>query len=73
VSYQYLEPGDDFGKMDPEWLSKYWSDELIECVLADTWQIMEMFHEKAGFDKRLMQTIGRVPVVLPSPVTVLQS
>ena len=42
---------DDFGKLDPDWLKEFWSDEAVERVLTDAGQIIELFHEKAGFDK----------------------
>jgi hypothetical protein len=51
VSYQYREPGDDFDRMDPEWLSNYRSREVVERSVADAWKVMELIHEKAGFDK----------------------
>ena len=58
ISYAYRKPGDDSCKTDPDWLAKYWTDEMIEHVLADAWQVMESFHEKAGFNKATLHMIA---------------
>ena len=58
VSYQYRNDEDDFTNTDPKWLMRYWSDAAIERNLTDVQQVMELFLEKAGFDKGTLALMG---------------
>ena len=49
---------EDFAPLDPEWLRKYWSDDAVERVLLDTGKIMELVHEKAGYNKHELHLIS---------------
>jgi hypothetical protein len=53
---------DEFTVLDPPWLKKYQSNEAVQQVLADTRQIVELFHEKAELPK---ETIGEIASGMP--------
>jgi hypothetical protein len=59
ASYEYRgNREDDFGALDPDWLKNFWSDEAVERVLEDATQIIELFLQKAGFEKHTLYSVG---------------
>ena len=52
---------EDIGALDPEWLKKFWSDDVVDRVLEDTRQIIELLHAKAGFEPHSLHRMGITP------------
>lgn len=59
TTYDYHENGEDeFDALNPEWLKKFWSDAALDLVIEDTFKVMKLFHEAAGFEEQTLACVS---------------
>ncbi len=59
INYEYHgNPSDDLDSLDPDWLKTYWSDNAVDEAVNDVFKIIELLHEKAGFEKHTIDSIS---------------